>query len=418
MNRPDTLVIGAGAAGLMAACFASKKTLVLERLKSPGRKLLATGGGRCNLTHQADPDGIMMHFGSNARFMAPALYHFPPDQICDFFHQNGVDTVVQPDGCVFPASQKAADVLQALVHKAESSGAQIQRSVTVERLITEPLDDTTSRITKVLTSAGEIYPQRVILAAGGQSYPALGSNGSGFKLAQQAGLAVISPLPALAGIKTVEDWPSEVTGIVLNSAAIRLAEKGGSKKWLTGELLFTHQGLSAPPALDLSGEIAFLLSQRSGTSSPYVSIELNMDCNRSAEQWTALFDSWRRDKGGRAVHNLLSGELPRNLARILCGKAGLADSAIARSPREKLTLLAKLLTACPLEIEAVDGWNKAMVTRGGVDLKELDPQTMACRRIPNLFCVGEVVDLDGACGGYNLTWAFASAVLAAQSIVE
>jgi hypothetical protein len=206
-----------------------------------------------------------------------------------------------------------------------------------------------------------------------------------------------------------------VTGIVLSSAAIRLAEKGCSRKWLTGEILFTHQGLSAPPALDLSGEIAFLLSQRSGSSNPYVAIELNMDCSRNAEQWSELFDSWRREKGGRAVHNLLSGELPRHLARILCDQAGLADSAIARSPKNKLALLAKLLTACPLQIQAVDGWNKAMVTRGGVDLKELDPQTMACLRIPNLFCVGEVVDLDGGCGGYNLTWAFASAVLAAVS---
>ena len=412
------LVIGAGAAGLMAACFASQKTLVLERLQFPGRKLLVTGGGRCNLTHATDPSGIMACFGRQARFMAPALYNFPPNQICDFFHHNGVDTVSQPDGCVFPASQKAADVLQALINKALANGAQIQTSVTVERLIVETLDDTTSRITKVITSAGEIHPQRVILAAGGMSYPSLGSDGSGFRLAQQAGLKIVPPLPALAGLKTVESWPAELTGIVLKNAAIRLTEKGCSKKWHEGELLFTHQGLSAPPVLDLSGEIAWLLSQKMTQPDCAVQIELNLDCSRSMQQWQEIFDGWRKDKGGRALHNLLAGELPRNLAQILCRESALTDCAIARAPKEKLSHLIKRLTASPLQIKAVDGWDKAMVTRGGVDLQELDPQTMACRRIPNLFCVGEVVDLDGGCGGYNLTWAFASAVLAATSIGE
>ncbi|MDA3923552.1 MAG: aminoacetone oxidase family FAD-binding enzyme [Kiritimatiellae bacterium] len=415
MNHPDTLVIGAGAAGLTAACFCSGSTLLVDRMKSPGLKLLVTGGGRCNLTHQSDPDGIMKHFGRNARFMAPALYNFPPDQICEFFQKNGVETLVQPDGCVFPRSQKAADVLHALVGKAKSNGSHLQTSTTVERLIIEPMDDAKGHVTKVITSAGEICPKRVILAAGGMSYSALGSNGSGFKLAQQAGLKVTPPLPALAGLKTVESWPAGVTGIVLENAAIRLAEKGASKKWFEGELLFTHQGLSAPPALALSGEIACLLSQRVDGPDASVSVEVNMDCSRSAEQWLELFDGWRRQTGGRAVHNLLSGELPRSLAQILCREAALEESAIARSPKDKLIHLSKLLTTCPLKIKAVDGWSKAMVTRGGVDVQELDPQTMACRGIPNLYCVGEVVDLDGACGGYNLTWAFASAVLAGES---
>ncbi len=412
MDNPATLVIGAGAAGLMAACCSGPATLVLERLKLPGRKLLATGGGRCNLTHATDPDGVIACFGPQARFMAPALYNFPPDQIRDFFHQNGVDTVVQPDGCVFPSSQRADDVLQALVRQAAACGAQIQSAVTVERLVVEPLDQRSSRVTKVITSAGEFAPQRVILAAGGMSYPSLGSDGSGFRLARQAGLKVVVPLPALAGLKTVESWPAELSGIVLKEGAIRLAEKGCSRKWLTGELLFTHQGLSGPPALDLSGEIAWLLARRDCA----VQIELSMECCRSVLQWQELFDNWRNQKGGRALHNLLSGELPRTLAQLLCREAALSDCAVARAPKEKLRHLSQLLTAAPLRIKAVDGWHKAMVTRGGVDLQELDPQTMACRRVPNLYCVGEVVNLDGACGGYNLTWAFASAVLAAQSV--
>lgn len=416
MIRPDTLVIGAGAAGLSAACFCSGSTLVVERMSSPGRKLLATGGGRCNLTHDSSPEEMIRSFGRNARFTAPAIYHFPPAQIRAFFAERGVPTVVQPDGCVFPASQRATDVLQALLDMAKANGAQIQRSVTVERFIVEPFDATSSRITKVISSSGEIYPHRVILAAGGMSYPALGSDGSGFQLLRQAGLTVVAPLPALAGLKTVESWPAELSGIVLDSAAIRITEEGISSKWCNGEVLFTHQGLSAPPALELSGEISLCLSQKSESSHPVVAIELNMDRHRSAEQWHALFAGWRRDTGGRAVHNLLSGELPRNLVQILCRQSGLEDSAIARSPKDKLALLAKLLTACPLHVRATDGWDKAMLTRGGLSVKELNPRTLACRSISNLYCVGEVVDVDAPCGGYNLTWAFASGALAAAKI--
>jgi len=417
MHDADTLVIGAGAAGLAAACFSKQKTVVCERMQSAGRKLLATGGARCNLTHDTDPDGVMRNFGCDARFMAPALYNFPPVEIRNFFHANGVRTVIEPDGCVFPASQKAGDILQALLRKAEANGAQIQTSVTVDNIVVERVDQSSSRITRVLTSAGTFSPRNVILATGGMSYPALGSNGSGFKLARSVGLDVESPLPALAGLKTAQDWPAEATGIVLENAALRLVEKGSSKKWFHGEVLFTHQGLSAPPALNLSGEAAWLLSRQVQQKSCQVKAELNMDCSRTREQWLEIFDTWRSSKGGRAVHNLLSGELPRNLARILCRQAQLTDCAVARAPKQKLVNLGTLLSACPLSITGVDGWNKAMVTRGGVVLNELNPQTLACRKISNLYCIGEVVNLDGACGGYNLTWAFASGALAAAQII-
>ena len=354
----------------------------------------------------------MIHsFGRNSRFVAPAVYHFPPGKICIFFQKNGVPWVVQDDGCVFPESQRADDLLQALLQCAKSRNVQIQTSVTVKRLVAEPSEDSLRRIVCVETSAGDITPQRVILATGGMSYPALGSDGSGFKMLEQLGLNVEPPLPALAAIKTVESWPEEVAGIVLKNAALRIQQKGGSK--CEGEILFTHEGISAPPALNLSGEISYLLARTEGSP---VKIELNMDSTRSAEDWFSLFDQWRMGRGGRSIHNLLSGELPRTLAQLLCRQAELSDCAVARASKEKLCNLVTLLTACPLHIKAVDGWNKAMLTRGGLSTKELDPQTLACRSVSNLHCVGEVVDVDGPCGGYNLTWAFASGTLAAESL--
>lgn len=413
MNSPHTLIIGAGAAGLSAACFCSGSVLVLERMGSPGRKLLATGGGRCNFTHDSTPEEIARSFGRNSRFTAPAIFHFPPSQIREFFHQRGVPTVVQPDGCVFPESQRANDILYALLKEAKRNGVNFETEVRVDRLVTEPSAGNTRRIACVQTSAGDFFPQRVILATGGCSYSWLGSDGSGLRMLEELGLAVEPPVPALAALRTVETWPFEATGIVLKNAALILRGEGGAKHSCEGEILFTHEGISAPTALNLAGEIAVQLMRKQGEP---VSIELNLERDRSAEQWLTLFEGWRTNFGGRAIHNLLAGELPRAIAQILCQKAGLMDCAIARASKKNLQALVSLLTACPLHINDTDGWSRAMLTRGGLAVKELNPRTLACRSISNLYCVGEVVDVDGPCGGYNLTWAFASGALAASEL--
>lgn len=410
MNSPQTLIIGAGAAGLSAACFCSGPALILEQMESPGRKLLATGGGRCNLTHDCSPKEMARNFGRNARFVAPAIHHFPPSQIRAFFAAAGVPTIVQPDGCVFPESQRAHDPLLALVQEAKSNGAGIKTGVTVERLLAAPGGNDLRRIVCVKTSAGDFYPQRVILAAGGLSYPRLGSDGSGLRMLRELGLIIEPPLPALAALKTVESWPAEMAGTVLKNAALTLRDEHNRKHQCAGEILFTHEGISALPALNLAGEISALLARRAGRP---VAVELNLKRTRSMEQWLALFHGWRTNTGGRALHNLLAGELPRALAQHLCRDVGLMDCAVARAAKKNLQELATLLTACPLHIRATDGWEKAMLTRGGLAVQELNPHTLACHSISNLYCAGEVVDVDGPCGGYNLTWAFASAALAA-----
>ena len=421
----DTLIIGGGPAGLTAACFCTGRTTVIERLKSPGRKLLATGGGRCNLTHATDAAGIMAVFGRQARFMAPALRDFPPQAIRAFFQRLGVETCEEPDGCVFPVSQKAADVLAALERAARANGAEIRCGVRATRLVTEKEDDAAPfRVTAVETSQGTLRARRVILAAGGQSYPELGSDGSGFALARAAGLTLVPPVPALAGLVTGETWPGTLAGIVLERGGVRLDVKGAPKPFLTGPLLFTHKGLSGPPALALSGEVNARLSetgrpQRAAPTSdlcpPAVPIRVSFIAERTAAQWTALFEAWRHTHGGRALHNLLAGELPRALAAALCALAELPDTAAARARKSSLEALAAACANLPLRVVGTDGWDRAMLTRGGVALGELDPGTLACKRIAGLRCAGETVDLDGPCGGYNLTWAFASGRLAGVS---
>jgi predicted Rossmann fold flavoprotein len=250
-----------------------------------------------------------------------------------------------------------------------------------------------------------------VLAAGGQSYPELGSDGSGFSLARSAGLEVSPPVPALAGLIIPAEWVVALSGLLCEQGSIRVESKGASKKPQQGPILFTHKGISGPPALALSGEInARLLAEKE------VTIRVSFRSDRSVNDWLTLFGQWRQKHGNRSFHNLLSGELPRALAVALCRTSGLEEVVVARAGKKELQALAMLCAECPLKVTGTEGWGRAMLTRGGVALKELNAQTLAARRISNLTCIGEVVDVDAPCGGYNLTWAFASGFLAAQAI--
>lgn len=408
----DILIIGGGPAGLTAASFCSKPSLVLEQCPTPSRKLLATGGGRCNLTHEGSVTSFAPLFGEASRFVLPALHAFPPEAICDFFHKKGMQTIVEADGCVFPASQKASDVRDVLLRATQEARATIQCGVRVERFILEPEKGTAlQRVVGVTTSVGMFAPRWVVLAAGGQSYPELGSDGSGFALARSAGLEVAPPVPALAGLIIPSEWVVSLSGLLCEQGSIRVEAKGATKKPQQGPILFTHKGISGPPALALSGEInARLLAEKE------VTIRVSFRSDRSVNDWLLLFGQWRQEHGNRSLRNLLSGELPRALAVALCRASGLEEVVVARAGKKELQMLAMLCAECPLKVTGTEGWGRAMLTRGGVALKELNPQTLAVQRISNLYCIGEVVDVDAPCGGYNLTWAFASGFLAAQAI--
>lgn len=408
----DHLIVGGGPAGLTAASFLKGKSVVLEHGATPGRKLLVTGGGRCNLTHDAPVDQLVSVFGKASRFVLPALHAFPPEAIRAFFRTEGVATHAEPDGCVFPDAEKASDVRDALVRAVHHAGGRIQCGVRVEGFVLGP-DETSAlqRIVEVKTSGGAFHPRHVLLAAGGQSYPALGSDGSGFTLARGAGLQVVAPVPALAGLFIPAAWVTSLSGLLCEQGSIRIEAAGASKKPLHGPLLFTHKGISGPPALALSGEInTRLLSERP------VTIRVSFRNDRSAAQWQSVFAQWRQEVGSRSVHNLLSGELPRALAVALCEAAGLSEVMMARAGKRELQSLAMLCSECPLPVTGTEGWERAMLTRGGVALGELQATTLLCRRISNLSCIGEVVEVDAPCGGYNLTWAFASGFLAASAI--
>jgi len=402
----DVAVVGAGPAGLMAAITAAergRRVLVLERLDHPGAKLLASGGGRCNLTNTLSPAALAEHFGRQGRFALAALEAFGPEALRRFLAGLGVATHA-PDGVhVYPVSERSADVRDALLARARDLGVGLRVGVRVEGLRVEA-----GALKGLETSAGPLAARAVVLATGGRGYADLGGSDSGYRLARQAGHTVIEPTPALVPLVTRESWPHKIAGLSLEGVGVGLAVPRGKRGGVTGGVLFTHRGVSGPAVLDLSGDVACLLRKRRD-----VPICLNLSPEESAEDWLARLDAWAEGERRKTVRSLLAAHVPRALADALCRLADADPSAKAgQVPRAARRALAGLLANLPLTVTATEGWDRAMVTRGGVALKEVDPKRLASRRVAGLFFAGEVLDLDGPSGGFNLQWAFSSGRLA------
>ncbi|MGI6494563.1 MAG: NAD(P)/FAD-dependent oxidoreductase [Kiritimatiellia bacterium] len=432
-SRFDLVIVGGGAAGLMAACQAPQglRIAVCEHLPEAGRKLLATGGGRCNFTTAMDSGALPALFGRQGRFIVPALRAMPPQGLRDWFARIGVPSVVEEGRFVFPESHCAADVRDALLAQARKRGATVLLGTKAESLLLrETGRDGGNRISRavagVRTSRGVLRAPHVLLATGGCSMPALGSDGSGYALAREAGHTTSPPLPALVPLRAADDWAKKLPGVSLEEALLRFEPPAGCSPALRragtreeyGPVLFTHHGLSGPAALNLSGIVAAALEEQAGQPSPGIRVILRPIAGRDERSWQRQLATWRAEGGRRSVRNLLSGVLPRAVATTLCSLAEVPDVALAQTPGKALARLAGYCGGTPLAISGTDGWNHSMVTRGGVTLPEIDPATLRSKLADGLSFAGEVVDLDAPCGGFNLTWAFASATLAARSVAS
>ena len=404
----DLAIVGAGAAGQVAAIAAAeggRRVVLLEQMPRPGMKLLASGGGRANLTNVRGRAEIEEAFGRQGRFMGPALDVMGPAKLRESLAELGVETVVDEAYRVYPASQRASDVQAALRRRMEQLGVRVQLSCLVSRLWMED-----GRLVGVETSGGRISAERVLLACGGRSWPKLGGTGGGYPLARQAGHTIVEPAPALVPLVTQERWVTKIAGVSLAGARIWIALPKQSKAGITGDVLFTHRGLSGPAVIDLSGIVSQLL-QRVQT----VPLRLELLAGMDAVRWSREMESWRATAGKRLLLNLLKGRLPASLARELCRLAGL-DERVTASQLSAIgrQMLSGLLGSLELTVLGTEGFETAFVTRGGVKLKEVNPQTLQSRLLPGLYLAGELLDLDGPTGGYNLQWAFASGWLAGK----
>jgi predicted Rossmann fold flavoprotein len=404
----DILVVGAGPAGLMAALTAAaagRRVLVLERLGKPGIKLLATGGGRCNLTNVLPPKELMARFGRQGRFMEPALRGLDNLGLLEFFAGLGVPAHCADGFHWFPQAESAAAVQAALWQHCESLGVRFLFNCRATGLLIRA-----GTLAGVATEQGELTAAKVILAAGGKSWPMLGSDGSGLALAAVAGHTVKPLFPALVPLIVREPWVPDCAGTVFPEAEawIDLPKRRGIRT--CGPVLFTHRGISGPVILDLSGDVAMLLAEM-----PEVPLRLRWHQD-AAEIWRGRIAGWRRQHGARLLRNLLDQHLPANFATALAKASAAADLKMANLTADQEATLVECLTELPLHVTATEGFAKSMATRGGISLKEIRPESLESRLVAGLFFAGEIVDLDGPCGGFNLQWAFSSGRLAGRAM--
>ncbi len=401
----DVIVIGAGASGMMAAIMAArrgKRVLILERQHACGIKLKATGGGRCNLTNTLNSSEFMSRFGKSGRFMSEALKVLDHHKLITFFEQLGVKTH-SPDGYrVFPVTHNAQSILDALVLELTNLNIEILCSQNVLKI------ETIQKRVAAVYSNGRCYPAKsVVVSTGGAGYQKLGGNCSGYDLLRSLKHTVTDLHPAMLALKVKERWVDKCRADTLGSVQIKIDLKK-RKSIATGDLIFTKSGIRGPVVLDISREITPLLSK-------YQEIPILIKALKDIDR-DALEHHLRLDPSSTILESL-SKLLPKSLCSALLQEIELDSSkSYTQLSVKNRTKLSEIFCLIPLTIIGDGGFENAMVTRGGVKLKEIDPTTMQSRVVDGLYLCGEVVDLDGPCGGYNLQFAFASGALVGASL--
>jgi predicted Rossmann fold flavoprotein len=407
-NRFDLIVIGAGAAGMMAAIVAArkgKKVLLLEKLSKIASKLKATGGGRCNLTNTLSNEEFMARFGRDGRFMQDALKEFDYKKLIIFLDEIGIETHA-PDGFrIFPTSHSSSTIIEGLQKEMNRLNITILCNQKVTRLLS-----TGRHIDGVKTESQTYLAPHVIVATGGLGYPVLGAEGDGYTLANELGHKVTELSPAMMPLKTKEEWVKNCRADTIAKVELKVALKKHKKLRAKGDLIFTNSGIRGPVVLDFAREITPLLKKYGE-----VPILLNLTKGKNEEEIRQHFKNLLKKGDKSTVLELVTSLLPEALSRELCKLTDIqADEKYKKIDGERRDRLISLLAWTPLTINGHDGFRLAMITRGGISLKEINPKTMQSKLIDGLYFCGEVMNLDGPCGGYNLQWSFASGYLAGE----
>jgi len=404
----DICIIGAGPAGLMAAIFAAEagaRTTVIEANTNPGRKLLLTGAGRCNLTHQAEPRELVRAFGAKGRFLSYALYQFTPQDVLDFFARLGLQTKLEKDGCVFSATDRAGDVRDTLVDRAAKLGVTFMYGKRVGGITKE------AGTFVVLASTERIDAGKLVLATGGLSWPKTGCTGDGYRFARQFGHTIVEPRASLVPLVTRETWPGRLAGTALENVKIS-ARLNDKKVSASGAMVFTDDGIGGPSVLDMSRYLTDYLPAGETPVAIMLDLAPHVEQDRLETQVTECIGANPKKK----VPNVLAEFVPKRLSGVLCRQAGCDDELEAgRLRKDVRKVLIRMIKALPLSIVRTKPIAEATVTHGGVSVTEVEPKTMESKICPGLFFAGEVLDVDGPCGGYNLQACWSTAALAGSS---
>ncbi len=409
MSRRKVAVIGGGAAGMMAAIFAARHgdaVTVFEKNAKIGRKLYITGKGRCNLTNNCDSKTVIENTPTNGRFLYSALNRFSPADTMRFFEENGLPLKTERGHRVFPVSDKAADVVDTLLHTAKREGVQITFQRVDELLIKD------GTVIGLKTGTKELPFDKVIVACGGCSYPLTGSTGDGYRFARQAGHTVTTLKPSLVPLETEEIIPAEMVQLLLKNVALTVIDtRQGGKKLYTdfGELQFMRYGVAGAVMLSASAHMKEMSPER-------YRLLIDLKPALSEEKLEARLLREINARHRETVSSLLRSLLPAAMLMLFLSKAGLSPdkncSEITRTERRQLLMLLK---AFPLTVKGFRPIEEAIVTSGGVSVREIDPKTMASKLVKGLYFAGEVIDVDAYTGGFNLQCAFATGVLAGEA---
>jgi predicted Rossmann fold flavoprotein len=412
----DVLVIGAGPAGIMAAITAVKsgaKVILVERNQNIGKKLSITGAGRCNITNQTDIEEFIRNIPGNGRFLYSVLQNFSPNDLIDFFGKElQVPLKVERGRRVFPDTDQAWDIVNALTRELKKVGVKL---ITETRVTQIKVDDGTQVAGITCENGRMMEAKSAVIATGGLSYPGTGSTGDGYRLVQAVGHTIIDPLPSLVPLESVEDWPKQLQGLSLVNVLVTSFAHGEKLEAEFGEMLFTHFGVSGPVILSLSRTIVPKILKEPGSVTIIIDLkpalsEMELDLRVQRD-----FGKYSR----KIYQNSLDDLLPQKLIPVIIELSAIDHlKPVHQITREERLKLVKLLKNLSLKIARPRPIAEAIITMGGVNTKEINPKTMESKQVSGLYFAGEVIDVDGYTGGYNLQIAFSTGYAAGRAAAQ
>ncbi|MCM1245081.1 MAG: NAD(P)/FAD-dependent oxidoreductase [Roseburia sp.] len=417
MKKYELLVVGAGAAGMMAAAAAGAAgadVCIAERNEKAGKKIYITGKGRCNITNACDTENLFQNVVSNRKFLYSSFYSFTNFDVMDFFEKCGIGVKVERGNRVFPKSDKSSDVIKALQKECEKNGVTFLFHSKVTEIITE--DGKAAGVR--LENGNKLFAEKIIVTTGGMSYPSTGSDGDGFRFAKETGHGITPCSPALVPMNIQGGAPAKMQGLSLKNVELSFfirKENGGEKELYRefGEMMFTHFGITGPVVLSASCYIGKELANQP--------VFVRLDC-KPALLKEKLHKRIVRDFEAApkiSLKNAMGGLLPKSLIPVMLEMAEAeGDKPVNQITKEERERLVNTMKGMVFRVASLRGWNEAVITAGGVSVKEINPSTMESRRIKNLYFAGEVLDVHALTGGFNLQIAWSTGYLAGKSAAD
>ena len=404
------IVIGGGPAGMMAAYAAAESghaVTLLEQNEKLGKKLFITGKGRCNLTNASDMEQLFANVVSNRKFLYSAFYSYDNEQVISFFESHGMPTKTERGNRVFPVSDHSSDVIAALSTALRGQHVEVLLHTKVKRLLLEKRDEE-KRVTGVeLADHTKMHADAVIVATGGISYPSTGATGDGYRMAEESGHKMVSPTPALVPMEMKEPWVRDLQGLSLRN--VRMSVTRGKKKLYEdfGEMLFTHFGVSGPMILSASASIKQSLIKQ--PLDMYIDLKPALTQEALDKRILREFEEAKNKQFKNSINKLL----PAKMIPVIIELSGIdPDKKVNEISKEERNRLLMLFKKLHVTLNGPRGYNEAIITKGGIKVKEINPSTMESKLVNGLYFAGEVLDVDGDCGGFNLQWAWSSGHLA------